>query len=330
MNNKKLTLKYIAHHVNGTVVGNSDRVVTALAPIQSAGKSDITFHASGQYNDLLAECQACVILHEKALPLCHSDAIVCENPYLAYAKVAQIFKHEVGKQSGIAKTAVIHPSAVIGSDCYIGENVVVGENARIGKGCVILAGCCIGDHCEIGDYCQFMANVTLYHHCILKHHVLVHSGTVIGSDGFGHAQDQDNRWIAIPQLGRVFIHDHVEIGANCTIDRGSLTDTIIYEGVVIDNLVQIAHNVIIGKNTAIAACVGISGSVEIGQCCRIAGQVGIAGHLRIADDVTLLAKSRNRLQNLAYIHLSLAVRRGVCGIKIQCVCVTLIVLSNDY
>jgi UDP-3-O-[3-hydroxymyristoyl] glucosamine N-acyltransferase len=288
----KYTLREIADRIGARLVGNDSRVVTAIAPIQTASEEAITFHIDQRYNHFLSATKAVVIIHETALPLCHTDALVCESPYLAYAIVARMFSAVANRSAMIDKSAVVHSSAWVHPSCHVAANVVIGENVKIAEGSVIEAGCVIGDNCKIGKACHFMANVTLYHDCVIHDHVLVHSGTVIGSDGFGHAQDKNNHWIAIPQLGGVLIEDHVEIGANCTIDRGSFMDTVIGSGVVIDNLVQIAHNVKIGKHTAIAACVGISGSVEIGSYCRIAGQVGIAGHLRITDHVTLMAKSQ--------------------------------------
>jgi UDP-3-O-[3-hydroxymyristoyl] glucosamine N-acyltransferase len=292
MDTKSFSLQQIAECIQGEVVGNEDRIVDGIAPIQSAESSQITFYVDRAYSDSLKHSKAPVILHKDALPLCQTDAIVCDLPYLAYAQVAQLFNPIHRKKAGIDRSAVIAKTARIASNCYIGPNVVIGEHVSIGENSIIHAGCIIGDQCGIGSNCQLMANVTVYHNCHLSNRVLIHSGTVIGSDGFGHALDNTGTWVSIPQLGRVLLHDDVEIGANCSLDRGSLTDTVIEKGVIIDNLVQIAHNVTIGEHTAIAGCVGVSGSVTIGKRCRIGGQVGIVGHLSIADDVTLLAKAQ--------------------------------------
>lgn len=295
MDKPNYTLNDIAAHVGGRVVGNGDRVVRMIAPIQSAEAEDITFCVDKQLASYLGSSSAAIIVDESLLSSCRSDAIVCASPYLAYAKVAQLFNMNKLKESqkpGIAASAVIDQSANVHPSCVIGHHVVIQANVTVGEGTVIHSGSVIGESVVIGDRCHLFANVTVYSRCVLNNDVCIHSGSVIGSEGFGHAKNEMGEWIAIPQLGKVILKNKVEIGANCTIDRGSLTDTIIGEGVIIDNLVQIAHNVVIGDHTAIAACVGIAGTVTIGKRCLIAGQVGISGHLTITDDVTLLAKSQ--------------------------------------
>jgi UDP-3-O-[3-hydroxymyristoyl] glucosamine N-acyltransferase len=209
-----------------------------------------------------------------------------DNPYLGFAKVAAFFDPAPLAKPGIAKTAVIDSTVQIPATASIGHHVVIEPGVTIGEHVVIGPGCVIGASAVLGENSILKANVTLYHHVIVGKRCVIHSGAVIGSDGFGNAQDQ-GKWIKIPQLGTVLIEDDVEIGANTTIDRGALGNTQIKQGAKLDNLIQIAHNVIIGEHTAIAAGVGIAGSVTIGKYCMIGGSCGIAGHLQIADKVYL-------------------------------------------
>ncbi len=290
MTTKSYTLAEIAKYVSGELKGDPQRVVTGIMSIVKANQDHITFHVGATYDSYLSTTQAAVILSADAQALCQSDVIICESPYLAYAKVAHMFMPDSVMDEGTHPSAQIDPSASIDKSCKIGANVVIGPDVVVREGCTIEAGTVIAGHCQIGKGCQLMANVTLYRDCLIDDEVTIHSGAVIGSEGFGHAEDANQHWVLIPQLGRVVIGRKAEIGANTTIDRGALDDTVIGEGVVIDNLVQIAHNVVIGDHTAIAACVGISGSVTIGKHCKIAGQVGIVGHLTITDHVILLAR----------------------------------------
>jgi UDP-3-O-[3-hydroxymyristoyl] glucosamine N-acyltransferase len=221
--------------------------------------------------------------------------IVCDNPYSYFAKLSSFLNPLPECVPGIHPTAVIGKDTKISAQAHIGPLVTVGDGAIIGAGTIVMDGCSIGAGSTLGENTLLYPRVTVYYGCVIGNHVIAHSGAVIGSDGFGMAWE-NGRWLKIPQIGRVLIGDHVEIGANTTIDRGALDDTVIEEDVKLDNQIQIAHNVRIGAHTAIAGCVGIAGSATIGKYCRIGGSAGILGHLSIADGVeissfTLVSKS---------------------------------------
>ncbi|MDP2751501.1 MAG: UDP-3-O-(3-hydroxymyristoyl)glucosamine N-acyltransferase [Rhodocyclaceae bacterium] len=274
-----VTLSEITARFGGHCVGeNAGAVqVSGFRPLESAGPEDLSFLTHPKYRDqLLITRAAAVILAPEALPDCPVPAIVTSNPYLYFARVAN------GLFAAPRPAAGIHPSAVVESP--IPASASIGPNVWIGA------------HVEIGEEAVIHANVSIYPGCRLGARVLVHSGVVIGSDGFGFAKDEEGAWIKIPQTGRVIIGDDVEIGANTTIDRGALEDTVIEAGVKLDNQIQVAHNVKIGAHTAMAGCVGIAGSAKIGRRCTVGGGSIILGHLILADDVhisagTLVGKS---------------------------------------
>ena len=218
--------------------------------------------------------------------------MICADPYLAYSMLSHLFdksREKVGL--GIHKSAVIAPTAMLSESVSIGPNVVIEEGAVIGNHVVIGANCVVGENTTIGDNSRLYAQVVLYSHVTLGARVTIHSGSVIGADGFGFA-NREGRWHKIAQLGGVTVGDDVDIGASTTIDRGALEDTVIGQGVIIDNQVQIAHNVRIGDHTAIAGCVGIAGSTTVGRYCTIAGAVGIAGHLTLCDHTHVTMQSQ--------------------------------------
>ena len=289
------TLGQLAQRVGGQVRGDADATIIQVAPLHTAQSGDIGFLAQPRYRKQLATTRAtAVILSASDLENCPVAALVVDNPSAAYARIAALL-NPVPRQQGVHPSAVvspasrIHPSAWIGPLCVIEEGVEVGARASIGPGCMI------GRNSSIDEDSMLLAQVTLSPDSQIGRRVLIHPGVVIGSDGFGLAND-NGVWVKIPQLGRVRIGDDVEIGANTTIDRGALDDTVIEEGVKLDNQIQVAHNVRIGAHTAIAACVGIAGSTTIGKRCTIAGGVGINGHIEIADDVhitgmTMVTKS---------------------------------------
>lgn len=277
-------------------MGSGDTVITRIGTLDNAQSGCIAFLASSKYRAQLASTHAAaVILGEADATATELPRIVCNNPYAYFAKVSALLNPEEKLPAGIHSTATVEEGAQIHSTAHIGPHVAIGANSSIGAHCSIMAGCSIGDNVTIGDGCRFYPRVVVYHNCVLGNRLIVHSGAVIGSDGFGMAPEE-GRWLKIPQIGRVVIGDDVEIGANTTIDRGALDDTVIEDGVKLDNQIQIAHNVRIGAHTAIAGCVGIAGSTTIGQHCRIGGSAGILGHLKIADHVeissfTLISKS---------------------------------------
>lgn len=266
-------LGLIVDALGGELHGDRERPISDLAPLESATPSSLSFLSNPKYQPQLAASQAgCVIVSPamREAALARGDCIVAPDPYLYFARVTQWWKKNSASQEppGIHPSAVVHPDAVIDPTARIGPLCVVARGARIGAETVLKARVDVGEDCVIGARCT------------------LHPGVVIGADGFGFAQEQ-GRWVKIEQLGAVRIGDDVEIGANSCIDRGALADTVIEEGVKIDNLVQIGHNVHVGRHTVLAGCVGVSGSARIGAHCMIGGGVGIAGHLTIADHVTV-------------------------------------------
>lgn len=294
------TLAEIAEQFSFRLLGCSTaeadkKIVHGVATLASADESHLSFFTSAVYRDQLQNTRAAaVIIRENAVEDCPVPCLIVDNPYLAYAKVSGLFSTLPPTVSGIHASAVIDPTATIATSASIGPQCVVAAGAVIGEHVVLNAGCSIGANSAIGAGSYLHANVTVYHGVAIGEDAIIHSGAVIGADGFGFAPDfagEAKRWQKIHQLGGVVVGNRVEIGANTCIDRGALDDTVIGNGVIIDNLVQIAHNVKIGDFTAIAACTGIAGSTEIGQHCTIAGAVGIAGHLRITDRVHITAKT---------------------------------------
>ncbi|HSC75348.1 MAG TPA: UDP-3-O-(3-hydroxymyristoyl)glucosamine N-acyltransferase [Pseudomonadales bacterium] len=273
---------------------DQDISISGLATLSSAGRSQLSFFSNVAYREQLQNTRAAaVILKENAIEDCPVPCLVTDNPYLAYAKISALFDTKPVSVPGIHPSAFVDPSASVAASASIGPQCVVSANALIGEDVVLNAGCVIGEASVIGAQGYLHSRVTVCHGVTVGDNVVIHSGAVIGSDGFGFAPDFSvaGGWCKIHQLGGVVIGNRVEIGANTCIDRGALDDTVIGDGVIIDNLVQIAHNVKIGNNTAIAACSGIAGSTEIGQNCTISGAVGIVGHIKIADRVHITAKS---------------------------------------
>ncbi|AXE32752.1 UDP-3-O-(3-hydroxymyristoyl)glucosamine N-acyltransferase [Chromobacterium phragmitis] len=290
------TLAYIVEQLGGELRG-PDLAVARLAPLESAAAAEIAFVASAKFRrQMLASSAGALIVTEAlAAELPERSLIVAADPYLYFARLATLFHPPKAPRAGI------HPSAAVGEGCSIAAsseiaaNATIGDNVVIGERCRILPGVVVGDGCRIGDDVTLYPNVTVYHGCVIGNRVGVHSGSVIGGDGFGLAWDKDH-WFKIPQTGRVVLEDDVEIGANTTVDRGALVDTVIRKGAKIDNLVQIAHNVEIGEHTAIAGCVGIAGSTKIGARCTVGGAAMFVGHIEVADRThigggTLVSKS---------------------------------------
>lgn len=280
----------------GDVVGDADVRVSGIGSLAQADETQISFLSNAKLRDQLATSQArAFIVGRAVVGQVEKPHIVCDNPYAYFAHVSGLFNPPPAVEPGIHPMASVHPSAVIGQNPSIAPGAVIEQNVRIGNNCVIGAGTVIGQGSEIGDDFRAWSNVTVYHHCQIGDRVILHAGAVIGSDGFGLANEQ-GRWIKIPQIGRVVLGHDVEIGANTTVDRGALDDTVIHDGVKLDNLIQVAHNVHIGAHTAIAACTGIAGSAHIGAHCTIGGAAMIFGHIDIADHVnistnTLITKS---------------------------------------
>lgn len=280
------SLREIVSQLGGRLVGE-DVVVNRVASLSSAQPGQISFFVDRKYQSILADTHAsAVILCNQHIDLTHLPRIITENPYAYFAKVSELLNPRENHLPGIAPSASLHASAIIPASCTVYANSVIGSQVTLGERVVIGPGCVIGNGVSIGDNTILQANVTIYHGCLIGHHCNVLAGAVIGADGFGYAED-DGRWVKIPQVGRVLIEDYVDIGANTTIDRGALDDTVIEEGVKLDNLIQIGHNCRIGAHTVVAGCVGIAGSAHVGKHCRIGGAAMILGHLQIADGVTV-------------------------------------------
>lgn len=267
-------------------------VITGVAPLHRAEPGQLSFLTHSRYRPFLAVTRAsAVILSTEDAVNCPAPALVADNPQIAYARAAALFEPVAEIRRGVHPTAWVSPSARVAPDAWIGPHCTVEAGAVVGAGVFVGPNCVIGEQAEIGDESRLVAQVTLYHRVRLGRRVLVHAGAVIGSDGFGLALNHSGHWLKIPQLGSVVIGDDVEIGANTTIDRGALEDTVIEEGVKLDNQIQVAHNVRIGAHSALAGCVGIAGSARIGRHCMLGGGVGIAGHLEIADRVQVTGMS---------------------------------------
>jgi UDP-3-O-[3-hydroxymyristoyl] glucosamine N-acyltransferase len=278
--------------VSGTrLEGDADCEISAVNTLKMAKEGEISFLSNRHYAYQLPDTNAsAVILSPEDFKNCPTNALVSETPYLAYAKIAKHLYPKVKLSGHIDKTAVIGEDCNLDDSVLISANVVIGNNVIINSGSYIGPGCFIADNVEIGEKSTLLANVTICHSVVLGKNVKLHPGVVIGADGFGMAQEE-GQWLNIPQIGSVKIGDNVDVGANSTIDRGAIEDTVIATGVKIDNQVQIGHNVIIDEHTAIAGCTGIAGSTVIGKRCMIGGAVSISGHIQIVDDVIITGMS---------------------------------------
>ncbi len=273
--------------LGGELIGDSNILINSVASLESANKNSVSFFNNSKYLDLLKNTKAALVILNKESCALHSGAcIVVDNPYLYFAKISRFLNPIKILKKEIHKSAIIHPTCKLGKDIYIGPNVIIEENVSIADGATVHAGVIIESDNIIGSHSTIHPNVVIKTNTIIGKNCTLYAGAVIGSDGFGYAKDND-KWLAIPQIGKVVLGDNVDIGSNSTIDRGALDDTIISSGVKIDNLVQIGHNCIIGENTIIAGCVGIAGSAKIGKNCAIGGAAMILGHLSITDNVTI-------------------------------------------
>lgn len=279
------TLIQLAEALDARLSGDGSKVVCGLSSLEDAGPDQLSFLASRQYRKLLATTRAgALLLTETDAADYAGNALIVDDPYLAYAQLSHHFDPKPRPQPGIHPTAVIADSVKVDATATVGAGVVIEADAVIGANVVLGAHCFVGARCHIGSGSWLAPRVTLYHDVRMGERVVIQSGAVVGGEGFGFANDRGS-WQKIAQIGGVLIGDDVEVGANTTIDRGAINDTIIGNGVKLDNQIQIAHNVQIGEHTAMAACVGISGSTRIGRHCTIAGGVGMVGHIDICDNV---------------------------------------------
>jgi UDP-3-O-[3-hydroxymyristoyl] glucosamine N-acyltransferase len=287
-----LTLSKLAKITSSELHGDADLIIKGVSSLDSATKGDISFATGRKYLSQLNQCNASAVILNADLATDYNgdNVLINKSPYLAYAQAIAAFYPEQAINSGIHPSSIIASSASIATSASIGANVVIGENVTIADAVVIGAGTVINNNCSIGKNSYLHANITLYANTQIGQNTCLHSGVVIGADGFGYAPDE-NKWYKIKQVGNVIIGNEVEIGANTTIDCAALGSTIIEDGVKLDNLIQIGHNVHIGEHTAIAACVAIAGSAIIGKRCQIGGASAITGHLSIADDVIITGMS---------------------------------------
>lgn len=284
-------IKELADLVGANIHGDAEASVSGIATLELAGTNDLSFFANRKYLKFLTQTEAAVvILHPDDLKQCPTNALAVDDPYLAYAQIATWLTRPDDPVTQIDPSAVIADDVALGNNVNIGAHVNIGCGSHIGDNVRLEAGTVLGSDVNIGSNTVIYPNVSVYSGVMIGEGCIIHSGAVLGSDGFGIANDK-GQWVKVPQLGSVTIGNHVEIGANTTIDRGAIEDTIIENGVKLDNLIQIAHNVHIGENTAIAGCVGIAGSTSIGKYCAIGGGAGILGHLTIADHVHITATS---------------------------------------
>ena len=290
----KFTAQQIADILEGDVVGNPEEEVSKLSKIEEGEKGSLTFLSNPKYNPYLYTTNASIAIVNKSFvpeKEVTTTLIKVDNAYKSFSKLLEFYNEVKNNKSGIEQPSFISESSKIGNNEYIGAFTYIGENVVIGDNVKIYQNCYIGDNTTIGDNCVLFAGVKVYSETQIGNNCKIHSSSTIGSDGFGFAPDENGEYKAIPQIGNVIIEDNVDIGSGSTIDRATLGSTIIRKGVKLDNQIQIAHNVEVGKNTVIAAQTGIAGSTKIGENCMIGGQVGIVGHLVIGNEVKIQAQS---------------------------------------
>ncbi|EQD34284.1 UDP-3-O-(3-hydroxymyristoyl) glucosamine N-acyltransferase [mine drainage metagenome] len=286
-----ITLGELAKRLDLSVFGSDWVEITHVAPLDKAGNGALAFLTHRRYRRYLATTSAsAVILTADDLPFCRTSALISPNPALTYRRAVRFLVQEETLVPGIHASAVVSPQARIDRSCRIGAQAVIDEDVVVEAGCDVGPGSYLARGAHLGAGTRLLARVFIGHEVVVGRECMIQAGAAIGCDGFGFARDQEV-WERIPQLGTVRIGDRVEIGANTCIDRGALEDTVIEDGVKLDNLIQIGHNVRIGAHTIVAGSVGIAGSTKIGKCCQIGGMVGIIGHLEIADHVIITARS---------------------------------------
>jgi UDP-3-O-[3-hydroxymyristoyl] glucosamine N-acyltransferase len=286
----------IAGLLNGEIEGNPDVIVNKLAKIEEGEAQSLSFLANLAYEEHLYSTDASIVIVNKDFSPSKSVKSTCtlikvDNAYECFAKLLETYNQFKNNKTGIEALAFIADSATIGNDVYVGGFAYISENATIGDNVKIYPHAYIGDNVKIGDNTVINSGVKIYHDCEVGKNCTFHSGTIIGSDGFGFAPNSENEYNKVPQIGNVIIEDYVEIGANCTIDRATIGSTKIKKGVKLDNLVHVAHNVVIGNNSVVAGQTGIAGSTKIGENCMFGGQVGITGHITLGDNVKAAAQT---------------------------------------
>lgn len=286
---KEFTLAELSRRFGLELRGDADLLIRGVATLASAGAGQLAFLANPRYRAQLAECTAAaVVLRGEDADAATTPVLVARDPYAAFAKISALFETRESHPAGIHASAVVAADAVIDPSAHVGPFVTIGARSRVEAGAVIGPGCAVGEDCVVGAGCELVARVTLVTRVRLGRNVRIHPGVVLGAAGFGLAMDA-GRWLNVPQLGGVVVGDDCEIGANTTIDRGALDDTVLEEDVRLDNQIQIGHNVRVGAHTAMAGCVAVAGSTRIGRYCLIGGAAGIVGHIELCDKVTVTA-----------------------------------------
>lgn len=286
-----ISLSKIVERFGGKVVGNDHTLIFGVGSLESSGTGDLSFLSDPRYmHKLLSTRASAIVIPPNTLQNGDQSYILCENPYLYFVRVMNEFFVDEGFKPEISNQATVSSRASLGADVFVGARAVIEDEVSVGKGASIGAGAYVGKGAVVGEYCDIKPNVTIYPRTQIGKRTVIHSGAVLGGDGFGYVYDAGS-WVKVPQIGFLIIGDDVEIGSNTTIDCGALDNTFIGSGVKIDNQVQIGHNCFIGDNTAIAGCVGIAGSVKVGSRCKIGGAAMITGHLEITNDVTISAGS---------------------------------------
>jgi UDP-3-O-[3-hydroxymyristoyl] glucosamine N-acyltransferase len=292
----EFSAEQIASILQGEIVGNKSVVVSGLAKIEEGVEGALSFLSNPKYEEFIytTKSSICIVNNSfepsKSIPT-SLTLIKVEDAYACFAKLLEVYSSLNKKEPEIEQPSFIHTTAEISEGLFLGAFSYIGKNSKIGKNVTIHPNVVIGEGVKIGENTTIHPGVSIYQDCIIGENCIIHAGTVIGADGFGFAPNEQGEFQKVPQIGNVIIEDFVEIGANCSIDRATMGSTIIRRGVKIDNLCQIAHNVEIGKNSAMAAQVGIAGSAKIGERVMIGGQAGISGHLHIADDTKIVAQS---------------------------------------
>lgn len=286
----------IAALLEGTVEGDENASVSNLSKIEEGTIGTLSFLANPKYTNHIYDTNASIVIVNKSLVLDRPIKSTCtlirvEDSYASFAKLLELYSQVKGQKTGIEQPSFIGSNSKHGTDCYIGAFAYIGNNVSIGNNVKLYPHVYIGDNCTIGDNTTLFSGVKVYHECKIGNNVVVHSSTVIGSDGFGFAPQDGKEFAKVPQIGNVIIEDNIEIGSNCSIDRATMGSTILRKGVKLDNLVQIAHNVEIGENTVIAGLSGVAGSTKVGKNCMIAAQVGVVGHIKIADGVKIAGQA---------------------------------------
>lgn len=292
----EFSAQQIASLLEGQIEGDNQITVHNLSKIEEGKPGTLSFLANLKYEPYIYQTKASIAIVDESFtpsqPIPNTLTLIkVKSAQAAFAKLLEMYNQVKQAASGIHEKAVIESSAKIGEGVYIGAGVYIGNNTKLGNNVKIYPNTYIGDNVTIGDNTVIYSNVNVYTDCIIGKECTLHSGVILGGDGFGFVPNSENNYHKVPQIGNAILEDHVEIGANTTIDRATLGSTIIRKGVKLDNLIQVAHNVEIGENTVIAAQTGVAGSTKIGKNCMIGGQVGIIGHLKIADGVKIAAQS---------------------------------------